>query len=336
MKKTIILVMPHHFKIYEGFKKNLENLDFDIKLLFTSDSEFQYDHAAQKITNFFRKLVGDKNYKNTLKDQYNDKSLRKALSSINQKVEYALVIRPDYFSKETLEILKQKTNQLIAYQWDGLDRYPKAKELINIFDRFFLFDVDDYEKYKSQYANVFPITNFYFDFDSEIDPHKTGEDPKEIFFIGSFIEKRIDDIKYLTRIFTELKMKTNINLLYFDERTPLLHQQNGINFIEKPLTYLETLEMVKKADIVLDVADPVHNGLSFRIFETLHYSKKLITTNPLVKDYDFYSPDNILVWDKSVDKNNIKDFLSKDHIKIDDEIRKNYSFTNWIWTILKN
>ena len=328
--------MPHHFKIYEGFKKNLENLDFEIKLLFTSNQEFQYDNVLQKITNSFRKLFGDKEYKKALKSQYDDKSLIKALSTIQQKVDYTLVIRPDYFTNETLEILKSKTNQLTAYQWDGLDRYPKAKEQITIFDRFFLFDVDDYEKYKSNHAKVFPITNFYFDFDAKISEDKLKKEKKEVFFVGSFSENRIDDIAFLAKIFTELNLNSNINLLYFDKKTPSIYKQNGINFIDKPLTYLEVLEMVKKADIVLDFADSVHNGLSFRMFETLHYSKKLITTNQLVENYDFYNSNNILIWNKSVGKEEIKHFLSKDYTKLDNHIKTKYSFTHWIKTILKD
>lgn len=335
MKKTIILVMPHHFKIYEGFKKNLEHLGFEIKLLFTSDQDFYYDNTVQKITNFVRKTLGDRDYKKRLKDEYNDKSLLKSLSKVEGKVDYALVIRPDYFSIETLQILKNKATQLIAYQWDGLERYPKAKNLIAVFDRFYLFDVDDYQKYHSVYSNVYPITNFYFDFDFSQD-NDFKKEKKEVFFIGSFIESRMDEIIELNRIFRDLELTTDINLLYFDEKTRLTYQQNGINFIEKPLTYLEALEKVKNADIILDFADSVHNGLSFRIFETLRYSKKLITTNPLVKNYDFYNPDNILIWNKSVGKEEIKHFLSKDYQELDNYLKTKYSFTNWIKTILKD
>lgn len=322
--------MPHHFNIYEGFVANLEKLGFEIELLYTSNHEFRYKNISQKITNFFRKIfLSDKEYKQNLKDKFDDLALIKALSKANLKVDYTLVIRPDYFSAETLQFLKSKTNQLIAYQWDGLDRYPKAKALIPIFDCFFLFDVDDYKTYKLTHPNVFSTTNFYFDFEEVIPEIRN----KEVFFIGSFIENRMDEIIHLTKIFNDLKLNANINLLVFDKKTSSRYKETGINFIYKGLTYLEALEKVKKAEIVLDVADSVHNGLSFRVFESIGFRKKLITTNSLVLEYDFYHPNNIFVLNNNFD--DLQDFLQLPYVAIDKDIVKKYSFSNWISYIFK-
>lgn len=328
--------MPHHFQIYKAFVVNLEKLGFNIELLYTSNHEFKYKNISQKITNFFRKtFFGDKKFKQSLKDNFDSEQLLESLAKITTKVDYALVIRPDYFSTEALQVLKSKTNQLVGYQWDGLDRYPKVKALIPLFDRFFLFDVDDFKTYKSTYPNVFPITNFYFDFETEIGNNNIVKEKKEVFFIGSFVENRIDKIVHLTKIFKDLALKTNINVLVFNKKTHLKYLESGINFTEEHLTYLQALEKVKNTDVVLDFADSVHNGLSFRIFETLKYSKKLITTNKLVKNYDFFSPDNILIWDKTINKEEIKNFLNKDYKNLDKEIVKKYSFSNWIETVLQ-
>lgn len=328
--------MPHHFQIYKAFAVNLEKLGYNIELLYTSNHEFKYKNTSQKITNFFRKtFLGDKKFKQSLKDNFDSEQLLESLAKITTKVDYALVIRPDCFSAEALQVLKSKTDQLVAYQWDGLDRYPKVKELIPHFDRFFLFDVDDFKTYNSTYPNIFPITNFYFDYETEISSNNINKEPKEVFFIGSFIENRIDEIVHLTKIFKDLKLKININVLVFNNKSHLKYLESGITFTNEQLTYLQALEKVKNTDVVLDFADSVHNGLSLRIFETLKYSKKLITTNKLVKNYDFYSPDNILVWDKTVGQEEIKQFLGKDYQNLDKEILYKYSFTNWIKTILQ-
>lgn len=322
--------MPHHFNIYEGFVANLEKLGFEIELLYTSGHDFRYKNIFQKITNFLRKtFLGDKGYKQTLKDKFDDESLGKALSKIDKKVDYTLVIRPDYFSAEMIQFLKSKTNQLVAYQWDGLDRYPKVKELIPLFDRFFLFDVDDYKTYKLTYSNVFPTTNFYFDFEGAIPETKN----KEVFFIGSFIENRIDEIVHLTKIFNDLHLNTKINLLYFDDETLLKYKDTGINFINKGYTYLEALEKVKKAEFVLDFVDSVHNGLSFRVFESVGFRKKLVTNNNLVKNYDFYHPNNIFVLNNNFD--DLEIFLQLPYVAIDEDIVKKYGFGNWISNIFK-
>lgn len=340
MKKTIILIIPHHFNIYEAFVKNIENLDYNIEMLFKSDNQFRYKNNLQRVKNFILKLFGNDSYKKKLRSKFDDNLLEAAILKIKNKVDFALVIRPDYFSQETLSKLKKKTNRLVAYQWDGLDRYPKAKEIIPIFDCFFLFDIFDYRNYKSIFPNIHHINNFYFDFDSDSDIKENihTNDVKEIFFIGSFIENRKLEIFSLYKIFNNLKLKINVNLLYFDKTTVLNYQKDlkGINFINKPLTYLEVIEMVKKTDIILDFVDSVHNGLSFRIFEALFYSKKLITTNKLIANYDFYYPNNILIWDQSMREEEIKEFLSTNYIKIDDTIKAKYSFTNWLKTVLKD
>ncbi|WP_313099010.1 hypothetical protein [Epilithonimonas sp.] len=325
--------MPRDFNIYEAFVENLKTTEFEIELLFTSNHDFRYKNPKQRVTNFLRKtFLGDKNYKQNLKDRFNDDALLKELSKIQKKVDYTLVIRPDYFSTEILQKLKVKTNKLIAYQWDGLERYPKAKKLIPLFDRFFLFDVDDYERYKSNFQNIFPITNFYFDFDKNLAKSINNE----VFFIGSFIESRIDKIVHLTKNFVNLGLNPNINLLAFDDETPRKYSGLGLNFITTGMTYLEVLEKVRKAAIVLDFANSVHNGLSFRTFEAIYFSKKLITNNPLVMKYDFYHPNNILVLDQSMGEEDIKQFLSADYIQIDDTIKTKYSFTNWLKTVFKD
>ena len=85
---------------------------------------------------------------------------------------------------------------------------------------------------------------------------------------------------------------------------------------------------------MLDFLDNVHNGLSFRVFESLRFSKKLITNNQSIRDYDFYSPNNILIWEKSIDKHKILEFLEKNYEKLDRNIVEKYSFSSWINNVL--
>ncbi len=50
-------------------------------------------------------------------------------------------------------------------------------------------------------------------------------------------------------------------------------------------------------------------------------------------DYDFYHPNNILIWDGK-DLSMLKDFLSKPLVSIDIKIREKYGFKNWIRNLL--
>jgi hypothetical protein len=77
-----------------------------------------------------------------------------------------------------------------------------------------------------------------------------------------------------------------------------------------------------------------HSGLSFRVFEAIGYSRKLITNNNEVKSYDFYHPNNIYVLDN--DERTLGEFLNVPYAEIHPEIVDRYNFDNWIFRILEN
>ena len=76
-----------------------------------------------------------------------------------------------------------------------------------------------------------------------------------------------------------------------------------------------------------------HNGLSFRIFEAIKYEKKLITNNKTVKQYDFYHPNNIFVFEED-NFQGLENFLKVAYTPLSEEIKQKYSFTNWLRYVL--
>lgn len=334
VKKSIILIMPKHFEIYKAFLDNLEQCGFEVKLFYASDQDFRYVNIIQKLTNFFRKtFFNDKNFKQNLKLNFDSVQLAHQFQNLNSIADYALVIRPDYFTKEALLLLKTKAKKLIGYQWDGLDRYPKAKTLITIFDKFFVFDPNDFQKYKKTHSNILLTSNFYFDIATSYNANNSKN--KEVFFIGSFVENRIESILFLTKILKKLGYTINIKLLYFNEETPKKYADSGITFIKDPLTYPQVMEQIQKSDIILDFVDTVHNGLSFRFFEAIYLSKKLITNNKLSREHELYSQSNILVWDTNITPQVIENFVNADYKNLEKKDIEKYSFTTWINHILE-
>ena len=88
-----------------------------------------------------------------------------------------------------------------------------------------------------------------------------------------------------------------------------------------------------RSKICLDFLNETHTGLSFRTFEALCYDKKLITNNISIKNYDFYSHENIFVWDEN-NENELNYFLNLSYKSIDKNLKEKYSFGNWIEKIL--
>ncbi|MBP8794066.1 MAG: hypothetical protein KBH29_12885, partial [Lutibacter sp.] len=83
------------------------------------------------------------------------------------------------------------------------------------------------------------------------------------------------------------------------------------------------------SNVMLDVCREDQSGLSFRIFESMMYRKKLITNNSDVRNYDFYNPNNILIVNK--DASNIyKDFFETAYQEIEKEIYSKYTLESWL------
>ena len=107
-------------------------------------------------------FFNDKGFKNKLKFQSFREECEKTLNSIDGTIDYTLLIRPDIYPIDVIEKLKEKSHKIVAYQWDGLHRFPAVYSCIHLFDRFFIFDKEDL---KTKKYDVLPLTNFYFDFD---------------------------------------------------------------------------------------------------------------------------------------------------------------------------
>jgi len=86
--------------------------------------------------------------------------------------------------------------------------------------------------------------------------------------------------------------------------------------------------------VLLDIAQPKQDGLSFRIFEAMIMEKKLITTNRSVTAYDFYNPNNIFIWQNETTIP-AKEFFTTPYSPVSEEIVKKYSLENWVQQIFE-
>ncbi|POR17276.1 hypothetical protein BWK58_15085, partial [Flavobacterium columnare] len=182
--KKIILVMTPDVKLYECFTENLNFYGYEVQLI-CATNKFKYPSLVHKIYSFLRKIfLKDKNYKKKLA-QINNSIFHLEQAKHLDQSDTALFIRPDLFTIEVINLIKKKTNKVIAYQWDGLNRFPNVKELIPYFDRFYIFQKKDQALYNYKY---YPITNFYFDcYKKEIFQNSIIE--YDLFYIGSYDDR---------------------------------------------------------------------------------------------------------------------------------------------------
>ena len=323
---TIMLGMPSHNDIYACIHDNLRYHGFDVTLLL-DDTPFFYPNLWIRLyTKFCQKILGNSEAKNRLKAKL-------AISNLLPKItphDYALFIRGDTYDSQILRAARKNSKHgSINYQWDGINRYPDIWEKLNDFDRFFVFASEDYQ---NNTHNFLPATNFYFD---HIVPTQTQN--STFYYIGADLPSRQKAI--LT--FADYAQKRNWDLDFIipvghGKQAKKIRQQypyNNLQICQTGLSYQENLNRAIQCHILVDFLDSIHNGLSFRIFEALGYHKKLITTNITVKQYDFYHPNNIFIWD-GVNLAGVDEWLELPYHTIDPTIRNKYSFGNWIRYIL--
>ena len=325
--KKIILIMPPDFGVYQVIEQNLRYMGFEQVAVISP--LFRYK-TKDRILNFIQKtFLGNKDYKKQLIDDYYTAEVTQALSRFAPKsIDYAIVIRPDKLDLKTIEKIHNTAHKVVAYQWDGLARFPKVFKVINHFQRFFVFDLDDYHLYKDRYANLLPCTNFYFDIPEE----EVALNSKEVLYVGVYIKDRIQSLIRVVNALSQYDLILDINLFYSRKTPPFSHPH--ITFFSKGLNYAQYLTLTKKATVLLDIKTVDHNGLSFRIFEAIKYQKKLITDNKSIKLYDFYHPNNFYVVENDLFEG-LSDFLESDFVPLSEDIRQKYSFSNWVKNILE-
>ena len=194
--KKIILVMPPDFELYKVFEQQLRYMGFDQVEVIAPI--FRYDIKG-RLLNFVQKtFLKNKAYKKELIDAQYSKGVFKTLDKFPKgSVDYAIVIRPDKLDMQTVEKIHQVAEKVVAYQWDGLARFPKVFRVLPLFERFFVFDPEDFHLYKKQYSNILPCTNFYID----IPQKNVTPQEKEVLYVGMYISDRQQS---LLRIVNEL------------------------------------------------------------------------------------------------------------------------------------
>ena len=299
--KSIIVGIPNHFGLPQRFKENLEFLGFEVFLL--ENLNDRSISLCDQIIHGYKKLTtGDRTHKPLMKNKLAKGKFLKQLSSI--------------------EKAKQLASKTIAYQWDGMSRFPLAERYISYFDNFYVFDKND--------LNLSPklqhTTNFYFD---DIIISNPDIAPKSVFFVGSYIKNRIPLINKIIEVLEKNHLTPNIYLFARHKKA------NNAKFkiIAKGFSFKESAQKIQQAEFLLDFHNPIHNGLSFRTFESIGYEKKLITDNILVKGFEFYNPNNIFI----IENENFKgfeEFATTPYEPLAEEIKEKYSFTNWIKQLL--
>lgn len=240
--------------------------------------------------------------------------------------DYTIVFRADLLSDDFITLLKQKSKKIIAYQWDGMNRYPNIFNKIKFFDSFYCFDPND----KSEKVKFLP--NFYFD---NLEFSQINKPKYDVIYIGYFTNERFFLLEKLAKYLIQKDYNFNFSLKSFDSKeNELLENSKYIKKLETIYSYNNLLDLHNNSRIILDIKVDIHDGLSFRFFEAIQLNKKIITTNSAVINYDFYHPNNIFILTND-NLNQLIHFIELPYTRPSNEIIKKYSFSNWFNNLIE-
>lgn len=278
-----------------------------------STFKYKYPNFGYKVFNFFLKVFFQRNLKNI----HFGKEIVRRLQQLDEIQDAILTIKGDWIDPKQVLELKKHTKKSIAFFNDNIYRCPKILRVIQNFDEVYSFEKEDCEKHNLKF-----ISNWIYSVEDQEIPNNSFD--YDVFNISS----KDNRFKTISKVADELK-KQNITakIIIFDKKNK--NSNPNIEFISKYIQIADVKKLMTRSKILLDIQRKEQNGLTFRVFESISLHKKLITTNPNIVNYDFYSPNNILV----IDEENIHfdaDFFKIPYEPIPENIYNKYTLDNWI------
>ncbi len=183
---------------------------------------------------------------------------------------------------------------LTYYAWDSVVNFPRIKTLFSLADHAYTFDSEDAETYGVGHLPLFFVKRNREETVCEYDAstvmsfyYEKYHSLKRIYDRLSQGDRKIYMFLRLTGGVYRLKMKLLHRHIFKD----LPAEAFSVESLPKE----ETLRIFAHSRAIIDCPLPGQNGLTMRTFEVLACNKKLITTNKKIANYDFYTPNNILI-----------------------------------------
>jgi hypothetical protein len=223
----------------------------------------------------------------------------------------------------------------VLYMWDAIRTKQAAQVNLSFFDSTHTFDPVDARTFDMKFRPLFFSPGFARLNVAEAEPQY------QLSFVGTV---HSDRYKIVSNVAAALPVHTNFyRYLYLQAPwvfwahklgNPAYRNASVSSFCFDPLAKSEVQDIFFKSRAVLDIEHPGQTGLTMRTFETIGTGKKLITTNALVKNSDFFNPENILV----IDRNRVEDipesFLGTAYVPLEDSLYQKYSLEGWLADIV--
>lgn len=336
-KKTVLLLAPPYMGIYQDIISCLEDKGYDV--LWIKDGQIKgnpynkkdYGHSTKSIEAYNEEV--NLFWTNTFNEIYERYS-----------IDVFLAIDGFMVSHYFFNLLRHYYPhiKLYLYLYDRVENNYELDVFFQYYDKVFTFDYSDSHKY-----NIAHLPIYWVPINDDIPVLY------DIFSLGSYgAGNRYEIFSYVRNLAIKAGLKENVRLyrskvgnklVYFlkslivrikGKKMPSLSQFNDDIFTDKPLSPEDFRKAIFQSRVILDTHLPYQDGLTARFMWALGAEKKIITTNASVKEYPFYTDDQIYILDKNDEA--IIDFIKTPFV-MKKEVRdyvQQFRVDNWIKTII--
>ena len=341
-EKNVLLISPDWMGLHEDIVSGLENKGFAVD--FIPEKQYPYDPFYN--LNKRRKSKSVNDFLDEIQVYWERKLKQKPFDKI---YDYLFVIDGQALHPCVFSILESRNIDIVKvnYLFDRIQGVYQFDRNFNYFDRIATFDPKD-----ASLFNIDLLQIYWKNSDKKSNLKYT------LFGFGAYSKYRFDIYKRLSDLLPDLMDCSFLKVYYKETSNIYIHElknvirillgyERNINLKELksglvsnvPIPTDEFRAIIANSNTIVDTSAPYQDGLTARFMWALGEEKKIITTNKVVKNYDFYTPEQILVLPESTkdySRELIFNFIEKEY-KMPQEIRNiisHYRLDNWIDKLL--
>ncbi|HEY0489996.1 MAG TPA: hypothetical protein VGD30_10825 [Telluria sp.] len=246
-----------------------------------------------------------------------------------------LVVNGQTLSNAMLRSLKADfpRAKLVLYMWDSIENRGGVVANLPLFDAAYSFDPHDARRYGMHARPLFFSKGFERPPAPDFDFHLSfiGTAHTDRYAVVSRIKAQLPP---QLRPYWYLYLQAPWVLQAYRLTNPTMRQARREEFEFTPLDKATLQSVFARSLAVVDIEHPRQRGLTMRTFETMGSHKKLITTNPEVRDYDFFNASNICVVDRQAPRIPAA-FLESTFEPLAPSLYRHYSIEGWVDEVLQ-
>ena len=254
------------------------------------------------------------------------------LANADNNYDFVFIIKLECMPLDILRALRAKLSQarFIYYSWDSVRNNPNFRGAASSFDALYTFDSED-AKHDPQ-LKLRPL--FFLNEYRQLSPLPLKYD---LCFVGTVHSDRYTLLCKIRNIAQRTGKSMNFYMfvphkaIYRLRRivSPAFWRSAQSEFAFAPLAKKEVHRLIAESRAVLDFQHPGQTGLTMRTIEMIGARKKLVTTNALVRSYDFFRSENILVIDRERPELDPA-FFDTPYQELPTELYEKYSLDGWL------